>query len=101
MGAGDNMPFFSPSSTNPKLAYLPLTDRLVVRASACTGPLDLLRVYTAVRFSLTRAFLMEHAGVQVFLPSHNVLLLVDTNRRETVPINIPVPGSQQFSLFGT
>ncbi|ELR24984.1 ATPase family protein [Acanthamoeba castellanii str. Neff] len=62
---GDNMPFFSPSSTNPKLAYLPLTDRLVV-----------------------------------FLPSHNVLLLVDTNRRETVPINIPVPGSQQFSLFG-
>jgi hypothetical protein len=38
------MPFFSPSSTNPKLAYLPLSDRLVVcvvclPCASCVMPL--------------------------------------------------------------
>jgi hypothetical protein len=44
---GDNMPFFSPSSTTPKLVYLPLSDRLVVRGLACLWWTKLLTLTTA------------------------------------------------------
>ncbi len=54
---------------------------------------------TSANLSLTA---LPHSNQLVlFMPSHHLMILIDPQQRTAKPLNIPVPGSSAFSIFGT